>query len=283
MILRIKKKRFYFVLFIIIFFVATFLIFFQKHKSQINYKISQYEENENYTIKKAVYTNFGKEIYGFLLEPNVKGKVSGIVLLPGAGVDKMSELPLAKELAQQGYAVITIDQRGTGETDGKMSSFEEDFNDYKNGNIPTQRLMISDALAAADVLRNQEKVYPDNLVMMGESLGGRIALISTSLDKNIKGAIAISTAGFHSYGNDEKSEFINSFDPDNYISKISPRKVFMLHNYYDRNVPFQSALITFEKAKEPKKFILVNDTNCNHGFCQSMFKDINSSLASIVG
>lgn len=297
MIIKIRKKYLYFGIVIFI-LIAAFLLFYKTQKKDIyidengmlvlsplkpvGYKTFPYESNENYIVSKIIYNNFGKEIYGFLVEPTGKEIIAGVVLLPGAGVDKKSELELAKQIAAQGYFAITIDQRGVGETNGNVPSFEEDFISYSNGNIAVQHLMILDAMAAADVLKKEKKINSENIIMIGESLGGRIALISAALDKKINGVIAISAAGFHySNGNDEKSKFIKSIDPDNYISGISPRKVVMIHNTYDKNVPFDSALITFQKAKEPKEFILINDTKCNHGFCDSMFRDINSSLASM--
>jgi len=298
MIIKIRKKYMYLITLFLIILIATFLFLYKIQKNvyvnergmlvlpelkDLEYKTYPYESNENYTVSKVVYNNFGKEIYGLLVEPVGNKDMPGIVLLPGAGVGKDSELALAKQIAVQGYAVITIDQRGVGETDGDVPSLEEDFNSYSRGNIAVQHLMILDALSAADVLRKEKKINSENIIMMGESLGGRIALISAALDKKIKGVIAISSAGFHyNNGNDEYSRFIKSLDADNYISLISPRKIVIVHNTYDKNIPFDSALITFEKAKEPKEFILVNDTKCNHGFCDSMFHDINSSLASMV-
>lgn len=302
MIVKIRKKYLYYgpiILILITIIIVAFLFLYKIQKNEIyvdekgmlvlsnlkpvSYKTFPYESNENYTISTVIYKSLGKEIYGFLVEPLGSKVSAGIVLLPGAGVDKKSELALAKKIAVQGYAVITIDQRGVGETNGDIPSLEEDFNSYSKGNIAVQYLMILDVLAAADVLREEKNVNAENIILMGESLGGRIALISAAIDKKIKGAVVISAAGFH-YGNgsDEKSKFIKSFDPDKYIAEIYPRKLVMIHNFYDKNVPFDSALITFEKAKEPKEFILVNDTKCNHGFCDSMFQDINSSLASMV-
>lgn len=300
MMLKIKKRHFYFaVISIILLFIILFAssklrngsMYIDKSgflavdaKKQQDYRILSYEENENYTIKKIIYTDFGKEIYGFLVLPQQNREVPGIVLLPGSGVDKKSELPFAIKLAEAGYAVLTIDQRGIGETNGETPSFEEGFNAYLNGNYAVQHLMVADALAAKDVLREQDFVKQDKIVMVGESLGGRIALIAAAIDKDIKGVIAISAAGFHyPQGKDKKSVFIASIDADNYIKKISPKKLFMLHNFYDKNVPIESALETFKKAKEPKQFIAVNDTGCNHGFCDSMLDGILSSLASITG
>lgn len=295
---KIRKKYLYYILIVFIVAVTTFIFLYKNNKNEIyvdekgmlvlsnlnpaTYKTFPYKSNENYTISKVVYNSLGKDIYGFIAEPAGRKISAGVVLLPGAGVDKKSELELAKQIAAQGYSVITIDQRGIGETNGDVPSLEEDFNSYIKGDIAIQHLMILDALSAADILR-KEKKENDKIIMMGESLGGRIALISAAIDKKINGVIAISSAGFHyGNGNDEKSKFIKSFDPDNYIAEIYPRKLVMIHNSYDKNVPFESALATFERAKEPKEFILINDTKCNHGFCDSMFQDINSSLASMI-
>ncbi len=298
MIIKIRKKYLYYLTIIFAIAVTSFLFLYKSHKNNIyidengmlvlsnlkpaGYKTFPYESNENYTVSKVIYNSFEKEIYGLIVEPAGKGIIAGVVLLPGAGVDKKSELGLAKKIASQGYSVIAIDQRGIGETGGDVPTLEQDFDAYINGNNAVQHLMILDALAAADVLR-KEKKGNGSIIMMGESLGGRIALISAALDKKINGVIAISSAGFHyNNGNDEKSKFIKSIDPDSYMAGIYPRKIAMMHNTYDKNVPFDSALITFQKAKEPKEFILINDTKCNHGFCDSMFRGINSSLAGMV-
>ena len=297
MIIKIKKNHIYLGIFLIIF--IAFLVFFLnvdrrlilvgknglltiKIPTQVEYQSALYQKNENYTINTLQYSSFGKEIYGFLVMPNASKAIPGLVLLPGAGVDKKSELQFAKKLSQEGYAVLTIDQRGIGETGGDVISFDEDFKSYANGDIPFQHLVIADALAAVEVLREQNDVDRTKIAIVGESLGGRIAIIAGAIDKDIKGVVGISTAGFHySPKENENSRFISSIDPDNYIASISPRRLFMFHNYYDKNVPFQSALETFGKAKKPKKFILVNDTGCNHGFCESMFADIKSSIESI--
>ena len=297
MIIKIKKNRIYVGIFFII--LILFLIFFLnfdrrtilvgknglltiKIPAQFEYESVPYQKNENYTINAVKYQSSGKEIYGFLVMPYASKAIPGIVLLPGAGVDKKSELQFAKKLSQEGYAVLTIDQRGIGETGGDAPSFDEDFKSYANGDTPLQHLIIADALASVGVLRNQNGVDGTKIALIGESLGGRIAIIAGAVDKGIKGVIGISTAGFHYASKDENSRFISSIDPDNYIAGISPRKLFMFHNYHDKNIPFQSALETFKKAREPKKFVLVNDTSCNHGFCDSMFADIKSGLADII-
>lgn len=86
----------------------------------VNYDIYSNQSFDNYNLDKVVYDSFGKKIYGFFLKPASNKKVPGIVLLPGAGVDKASELGFARQLAEEGFAVLTIDQRGVGETGGNV-------------------------------------------------------------------------------------------------------------------------------------------------------------------
>jgi fermentation-respiration switch protein FrsA (DUF1100 family) len=112
-------------------------------------------------------------------------------------------------------------------------------------------------------------------------MGGRYAIIAASIEKRIKGIIGISTAGFHfnSQTNDQQSIYFRSIDPDNYISDISPRKLFMFHGTNDTMVPIESAIKTFEKAKEPKHFFAAN--GCSHGYCNEMEKELEEALKDI--
>jgi len=44
----------------------------------------------------------------------------------------------------------------------------------------------------------------------------------------------------------------------------------MMHNAQDKIIPLSLAVRSFLKAQQPKRFVLVNDTSCNHGYCDSM-------------
>lgn len=254
-------------------------------RESVNYNAFPYEENENYTLSKVVYESASADISAFLLEPKREGKVPGVVLLPGAGVDKMSELPLARTIASQGYAVITIDYRGIGESQGYLPSLEQDYESYKKGVVASWHLVIIDALIAADVLSTQENVDSGKIILVGESFGARTAMIAAAIDSRMKGVVSISGSGFHYQGGSDakKDRFISSLDADNYVSKLSPRTLMMIHNAFDKSIPVQSAAITFEKALDPKLFILLNDSSCGHGYCESMLRPLNFSLAAIAG
>ena len=79
------------------------------------------------------------------------------------------------------------------------------------------------------------------------------------------------------------NSFLKSIDSDHYIGLITPRKLVMMHNYHDNIIPLDSAIKTYLKAQAPKQFVLVNDTSCNHGYCDSMYDGLVDSLDYLMG
>ncbi|MBI2658378.1 alpha/beta fold hydrolase [Candidatus Woesearchaeota archaeon] len=254
-------------------------------RGEIKFARENYGETENLTISRIIYPSRNGNVYGLLVLPkSASDLMPGIVLLPGAGVSKESELELAKKISSLGAAVLTIDQRGTGETTGRVNTIEQDYADFINAREPSQHLMVYDALRAYDLLYSAPFVDPGRIIIAGESLGGRIAVIAAAIDRNIEGVLAISSAGFgFEMTNDTRvNAFLNSIDSDHYIDQISPRKLVMMHNAYDTKIPLSSAAKSYSKALEPKQFILVNDTGCDHGYCDSMHEGLVAALDYLV-
>ena len=245
-----------------------------------------YNQTDVLLISRIIYQSRNGNIYGLLVLPKYTSEpLPGVVLLPGAGVSKESELGLAKKIAQLGAAVLTIDQRGTGETDGNFPNLDQDFAIFLNGQEPYQHLMIYDALRGYDLLHDAPFVDPDRIIMAGESLGGRIAIIATAIEKNIHGALIISSSGFNFRdGNDtNKNMFIKSIDSDHYVNLITPRKIVFIHNINDRVISVSSATRSYFKAADPKKIFLINDTGCNHGYCNMMNDSLVEGLDFLIG
>lgn len=252
-------------------------LYYPLNRSNINFKRENYSETENLLVSKITYQSTNGNVYGLLVLPKlISGHLPGVVLLPGAGVSKESELKLAEEIAKLGAAVLTIDQRGVGETGGTFPSLDEDYQIFLESKEPYQHLMVYDALRGYDVLYSAPFVDPGSIIIAGESLGGRVAVIAAAIDRNIKGAMIISSAGFDFTGgpDEKKNAFIKSVDSDHYIDLITPRKIVMIHNKNDKIIPLSSALKSYARAQQPKQFILVNDTSCNHGYCDSMHEGL---------
>ena len=79
-------------------------------RSEVLFNRQDYAQDGNLTIHKIIYQSTNADIYGFLVLPSsAKELLPGVVLLPGAGVSKESELGLAKKIASLDIAVLTID------------------------------------------------------------------------------------------------------------------------------------------------------------------------------
>lgn len=260
-------------------------LYYPLDRGEVKFHRENYAETENLTISRIIYPSKGGNIYGLLVLPkSAADLLPGVILLPGAGVSKESELELAKKISELDAAVLVIDQRGAGETTGKANSIKQDYLEFLQSKEPSQHLMVYDALRAYDLLYSAPFVDPDRIMIAGESLGGRIAIIAAAIDRNIKGVLAISSAGldFEETNDTKVNSFLNSIDSDHYIGLITPRKLVMIHNLNDNAIPLGSAVDSYEKAQQPKQFVLVNDTTCNHGYCDSMYDGLVESLDYLI-
>jgi len=242
------------------------------------------EETDNYTLYEVVYKSRGADIKGLIRIPkNRSGKqVPGIVLLPGATVTKESEQGLARYLCDIGYASIAIDQRNLGGI-----NMEGDLRIFLNGEEPVQHKMVYDALSAAEVLRRQPEIDPGRILYLGESNGGRFAIIGCALDVRARGVVAISTCG---YGIDALVasarmrdpaviRFYRSVDPDTYLGEISPRTFVMIHSSNDPVIPYSSAQQTYIKIGEPKSLHVIEAEG--HGYNAEMNPFLEAELARV--
>ncbi len=237
------------------------------------------------TLKLLSFESQGDKIQALLRIPaksNSSLGFPGIILLPGATVRKESEQGLAVELAKMGYATLAIDQRNLGSV-----SVEKDLELFRSGLEPFEYTMVYDALKAADVLAVQPEIDPKRLAILGESNGGRFAMIACALDPSLKGVIGISTAGYGTedidpsfVADNETYRFYRSIDPDTYLPTLSPVKFVLIHSFNDTVIPYEAALKTFALAKEPKVMYIVSDAT--HGYTSSMHPYLEKELALIL-
>ncbi len=229
-----------------------------------------YAPESSDTLKLLSFESKGDKIQALLRIPANSSSSPGIVLLPGAGVSKEAEQGLAAELSNMGYATLTLDQRNLGSI-----SMGRDLELFRAGLEPVEYTMVYDALKAADVLAVQPEIDKERLAILGESNGGRFAIIACALEPSLKGVIGISTAGYGTGEPDpaleddpEAYRFSSSIDPDTYLSTLPPAKFVQIHSFNDTVIPHDLALRTFALAKEPKA--MYNVTEATHGYTASM-------------
>ena len=114
----------------------------------------------------VTFTNEGSNLFGLLHQPDGAAPRMGAVLLHGWSSCRMGPhrilVETARRLAGLGVAALRFDHRGRGDSEGDDDSADLDG-------------MISDALAAADFLRERTGVR--DLAMIGICSGGNVALL----------------------------------------------------------------------------------------------------------
>ena len=230
---------------------------------KIRFKSRPFQDQETY-------------IYGLIYLSDKSGP--GFVFLPAGDATKESRKKLLIELAKEGYTSLAIDQRGVGETAGTFLWVQQDYAVFDKGYEPIQHLMVYDALRSFDVLGEVKEVNK-NIGFVGESMGGRYAIIASALEKSDKGVISISAAGFNVPLNSlqQENNYLVSIDPDHYIKNIN--YFIMFHGEEDEVVPLKNAQITFDKAREPKNLHVFN---CTHGYCDAMYEELVRELDSML-
>ena len=230
------------------------------------------EDQPAYSLTKISFESHGAVVYSLLRLPKNVQKPPVVIILPGATVPKEARQNLGKLLETNGIASLVLDERGNGETTFTQQTQGQELEAFRNNEEVNDARMTLDVLNAFDLLK-AFSVNRDKVVLLGESMGGRYAILSAAIDPRFAGAIIISSSGYGLPNAPalEQTNFIRLIDPDNYVSLISPRPVLFIHSPGDKVIPLASSKRTFSLAKEPKEFFTVN---CPHGYCTAMDEKI---------
>ncbi len=251
---------------------------YPENRGRVDVKILKTESYGNYTLETISFTSKDYTVEGLLRIPESSMKVPAIVILPGATVPKEGTQTLAGIFSNLGYASLGIEQRNRGGVNP-----EYDYELFKEGKEPVEHKMVFDALRAVDMLKQDTRIDAKKIAIVGESNGGRFAIIAAALDPSIAGVIGISTSGYNSGSAGIRDEtllrFYRSIDPDAYLGLIPPRRFVMMHSINDTIIQIDLAEATFNKAKEPKQFYKV-DTG-THGFSEGMRAPLENELKLI--
>jgi dienelactone hydrolase len=253
---------------------------YPENRGKVDLKLLNITTENNDSLETISFQSKDYTVEGLLRIPTLNKKVPAVVLLPGATVPKEGTQGLAEILSKLGYASLGIEQRNRGGVD-----MEYDYSLFKDGKESVEHKMVFDALRSVDVLRQDPRIDAQRIAIIGESNGGRFAIIAAALDPGIKGVIGISTSGY-----DTESQLVNvqdetlirfyrSIDPDTYLGFIPPRKFVMMHSVNDTVIPINLAENTFKKAKEPKQFYTV--TTGTHGYSEGMLNPLENELRLI--
>ena len=181
-------------------------------------------------------------------------------------------------LVKEGFNLFIIDYRGYGWSGGE----------------PDLDGVHKDADAALDKLFSLPETDPDRVVVLGQSLGGSIAVytVARSPRKERIRALVVDSA-FSSYRRIAREKLdsfwltwpfqyplswtvSDSYSAESWIGQVSPVPVLILHGLDDPVVPTHHGRLLFDAARDPKQFWLT----ARPGHIQSFGDDaVRSQLA----
>ncbi len=257
------------------------ILSYPENRGKVDIQVLKTESGSNYTLETISFASKDYTVEGLLRIPFSEKKVPAVLILPGATISKEGTQGLAEILSKLGYASLGIEQRNRGGV-----NFDYDYELFKAGKEPIEHKMVFDALRAVDVLKQDPRVDAARIAIIGESNGGRFAIIAVALDPTISGVIGISTSGYNTESeiarvkDETRIRFYRSIDPDTYLGSIPPRRFVMMHSVNDSIIPVDLAKDTFKKAKEPKQFYEIKTGS--HGFSEDMRAPLENELRLIL-
>ena len=221
----------------------------------------------------AFRTSDGLTIAGWFVPAKgpCRGGSTTLVVLHTLGRTREDMLSLALPLWRKGFALLLIDLRGHGESDG--DHFTYGYHEWR------------DVAAAIDYLVGRQDGCGDRVAVLGASAGGAVAIAAAARDKRIRALVSIASfadldrivsrrawwvPGFWVQRALRKAERIADFS----VRETSPVRnlarvacpTLIVHGDADRYVPFADAEELYDVAHCPKELFVI--PGADHG---SMF------------
>lgn len=135
-----------------------------------------------YNVEEVQYSNKDGNVAlaGTLTLPKTTAKVAAVILITGSGPQDRDETifghkpfwVIADALTKQGYAVLRVDDRGTGKSKGDVIN-------------ATSLDFASDVLTSLDYLKTRTEINPKQIGLLGHSEGGIISALVAAKRKDV--------------------------------------------------------------------------------------------------
>lgn len=231
-------------------------VFFQPHQRLIETPDRYGVSYQNETLQ----AQDGTKLSAWFLPAQGVAKAT-ILFLHGNAENISTHFRSVMWLPAQGYNVLALDYRGYGASDG----------------LPTLAGVQQDIDAGLRHLLQHQQVDPQRIVILGQSLGGSLALFysaHSAYRDNIKAVISDSAfADYRWEARDSLAKFAltwplqwlpwllvdDDYAPRDAVGMISPIPLLIIHGEQDAVVATYHAQRLYERAAQPKEFLLVPD------------------------
>lgn len=189
----------------------------------------------------------------WLWEPETAPPWPGMVIVHGAGSTKESHADFGRACAARGWAAVSFDQRGHGESAELLTP-----------------AALGDVGRMAAFLGGRDGVDPGRVCVRGSSWGGYLAIHSAATEPGIAGAVAICPAsedglrrGLRDDSLDLRGDvpaldaWLAEHDLRETVAGLSPKPLILLHAEGDERVPYTWSEELIARAGEPSRLILL--------------------------
>ena len=205
-----------------------------------------------------VTTPLGKveKIHGWWI-PATTIKAKTLIYLHGNGINIGANAAHAHRFHQMGFAVLIIDYRGYG---------------LSEGSFPSEESVYQDATTAWNYLVKQRQILPSNIFIYGHSLGGAIAINLATQQPKAAGLIVDSS--FTSIADVVSSSGQFKLFPVNLLLhqrfesiekvKLLQIPVLFIHGTDDTVIPVNMSKQLYGAAPNPKQLFIVANAGHNN-------------------
>ncbi|MBE0503657.1 MAG: alpha/beta hydrolase [Desulfuromonadales bacterium] len=195
----------------------------------------------------------GTELSGWFI-PAV-GEAQGTILhLHGNAENMTSHFGFVSWLPAAGFNLLVFDYRGYGQSAGR----------------PHRGGVYEDSCAALAYLRSRADIDPTRLLILGQSLGGAQAVTVVGGGERAGVRAVVVESSFYSYRSIVRDSIgkmpllswvktplahiliSDELSPADYVDKIAPIPLLLIHGTQDEIIPFRHAELLLERAGEPK-------------------------------
>ena len=176
-----------------------------------------------------------------------------VLILHGAGSRKENHGDFARLASGSGWAALSYDQRGHGESEGEMSP-----------------AAIPDATRMARLLASVDGGDAGRVCTRGSSMGGFVAIHAAAVSDAIAGAIAVCPAPERQLLEalrreppemradlDALEPWLEEHDLRDAVELMAAKPLILLHATGDDRIPADLTTELYEHAADPKKLVLV--------------------------